>query len=103
MKTKKNLPPVFDEDDAISFKPSETTPSTANTTTQIASETPKPDPQLKKRKIIESAASALTNLGYQRSDAMQALLAVCENLDDIDEGQAIHSALQHIGKMKELA
>lgn len=103
LKSKKNLPPIFDEGDAIAFEPIETAIHSPAPAVTQEKKPQKTDPNIEKRKIIEGAASALTNLGYQRSDAMQALLAVCEDKDTIQEGEAIHSALQYIGKMKEMA
>lgn len=96
LKTKKDLPPVFDAGDEVVF----TSSVTQDVILPFALENSVQSDVDGRRMMIENATSALMNLGYGRSDAMKAVLEATETIKDYTENSLIHAALQHIGKMK---
>ncbi|MEM6602577.1 MAG: Holliday junction branch migration protein RuvA [Pseudomonadota bacterium] len=108
LKNKKDLPPTFSEEDDISFQPA--TQKTVEVSAPIVEKEISPQKAHKtpskesanKRKMIETATSALMNLGYTRQDAMKAAIDTFHNEAPANENDLIHAALKYIGQMKEV-
>lgn len=118
LKTKKDLPQVYDLEDDIVCVPypaqsdelgdiSHSTalnhsPQLEMTETiekkQISSRLPE---NIQKRKIIDNATSALINLGYTRTDALKSVMAVQSDETIISENILIGAALKYIAQLKE--
>jgi holliday junction DNA helicase RuvA len=109
LKHKKDLPQCYDTDTVVVFEHSakvDIIPVVSDNTNVTQSEGKKPLSDSKKiiaekRKIIESACSALVNLGYSRSDSLKAIHDV-QNDDTLQsENILIGAALKHIAQLKE--
>lgn len=111
LKHKKDLPQCYDIDSVIAFDSapqgnsipvmSDTMPVTEKQTEPPMSENKKI--MIEKRKIIESACSALVNLGYSRSDSLKAIHDVQNDETLESENKLIAAALKHIAQLKENA
>ena len=109
LKHKKDLPLCYDADDILVFEQPVKTdikPIIAEQNSQTKTDIDKPQTadrkiMIEKRKIIESACSALVNLGYSRADSLKAIHDVQNDETLVSENLLIGAALKHIARLKE--
>lgn len=107
LKHKKDLPACYDTDSVIHYA----VPEKLDTVSPIPIASQAFDEShlhitdrasmIEKRKIVDSACSALVNLGYSRSDSLKAIHEVQTDDTLISENALITAALKHIAQLKE--
>ncbi|MFT6072151.1 MAG: Holliday junction DNA helicase RuvA [Alphaproteobacteria bacterium] len=110
LKHKKELPPCYDNDETLPIEditeqtiiaPPISKSITKKSAEKSAEKSEEQKQFIQKRKIIDSATSALINLGYTRPDSLRAITEVQSDETLISENTLIMAALKKIAQLKE--